>query len=474
METNHMTALEQYRLAVYHTFVRRADAAMDLLDVLSGNSGVRSVVTLSLEAGFRRMYSSIYAVTDQCFGTQDTEARRLREQELLGIIGPYLLHPIQRKFWLFGLDATSVPRVFADTLADRSFVHYPNPVGGNKPITIGRQYSCLAYLPEKAPAEPAWVVPVVLRRITTQETDLQVGLAQIDLLLSDASLALHDELCVNVGDSRYSATEFLSQAAQHANLINIARLRGTRVLYHSAPAPATDSPARGHPTWYGMRFDLREPTTWGQPDATVQDAYRSRHGHNYTVEIQAWYDLLMRDKNGFVMHTQPFTLVRIRLLTADGQAVFKRDLWLVVVGERRHDLALLEVQQAYFQRYDLEHFFRFGKQRLLLASFQTPDDEHEVTWVQIVQLAYVQLYLTRTLAGSSPRPWERYLPARPSETATPTMTQRAFGSIIRQIGTPAVAPKPRGKAPGRAEGMCPAPRPSQPVIKKTAKQAKAA
>jgi hypothetical protein len=474
MTINHITALEQFRPIVYHSFDGRADAAMDLLDALSGNSGVRSVVALSLEPGFRRMYSSIYAVTDQCFGAQDTQARRLREQELLGIIGPHLLCPSVRKFWLFGLDATSVPRIFADTLADRSFVHYPNPVGGNKPITIGRQYSCLAYLPEKAPADPAWVVPVILRRITTQETDLQVGLAQIKLLLSDASLALHDQLYVNVSDSRYSATEFLSQAAQHANLVNVARLRGTRVLYHPAPAPATDSPARGHPTWYGARFALREPATWGQPDATVQGAYSSRHGRHYTVEIQAWHDLLMRDKHGFAMHTQPFTLVRIRLLTADGQAVFKRDLWLVVVGEHRQDLSLLEVQQTYFQPYDLEHFFRFGKQRLLLASFQTPDDEHEVTWVQLVQLAYVQLYLARTLAGSSLRPWERYLPARPSETATPTMTQRAFGSIIRQIGTPAAAPKPRGKAPGRAEGTYPAPRLSQPVIKKAAKQAKAA
>jgi hypothetical protein len=40
--------------------------------------------------------------------------------------------------------------------------------------------------------------------------------------------------------------------------------------------------------------------------------------------------------------------------------VFKRALWLVVDGARRNELTLLEVQQAYRQRYDLEHFFRFG------------------------------------------------------------------------------------------------------------------
>jgi hypothetical protein len=40
-------------------------------------------------------------------------------------------------------------------------VHCANPIGGNKPITLGHQYSLLAYLPDKAPgAEAAWIVPL--------------------------------------------------------------------------------------------------------------------------------------------------------------------------------------------------------------------------------------------------------------------------------------------------------------------------
>ena len=46
-------------------------------------------------------------------------------------------------------------------------------------------------------------------------------------------------------------------------------------------------------------------------------------------------------------------------------------------GERRIELSLLDIYEAYLQRYDLEHFFRFGKQKLLLDKFQTPDDQHE-------------------------------------------------------------------------------------------------
>ncbi len=52
-------------------------------------------------------------------------------------------------------------------------------------------------------------------------------------------------------------------------------------------------------------------------------------------------------------------------------------MWLIVMGKRRHELSLVETWGAYGQRYDVEHYFRFGKQRLLMASYQTSNVEHE-------------------------------------------------------------------------------------------------
>jgi hypothetical protein len=66
---------------------------------------------------------------------------------------------------------------------------------------------------------------------------------------------------------------------------------------------------------------------------------------------------------------------------------------------------------AYLQRYDLEHFFRFGKQKLLLDKFQTPDEKHEEHWWQLVALAYLQLWAAKDMASNLPRPWEQYLPS---------------------------------------------------------------
>jgi hypothetical protein len=82
----------------------------------------------------------------------------------------------------------------------------------------------------------------------------------------------------------------------------------------------------------------------------------------------------------------------------------------------------------------------------------------------IVALADTQLWLARHVAESLPLPWERYLPEAESKTASPSTVQRDFGRIIRQIGTPAQPPKPRGKSPGRAKGEQPPPRKYHPVV----------
>jgi len=470
--------LEQFRRQVYHSFDRRADATMDLLDALSSNTGARSVVELSLNPHFRREYSSVFDAIDNFFQASSPEQapaeRRHKERGLMRIIAHRLPQPRARSFWLFGTDATSIPRRFAHTVPDRGFVYQPNSIGGNKPITIGHQSSTLAFLPEKGDADPAWIVPLLVRRITTQETETQVGAEQIAALMGDATLPFHKALCVHVADSRYSGPKFLSPVARYKNLVNITRLRSNRVLYGPAPPVPTGKRPRGRPRWYGERFALSDPTTWREPDAVAQTSHTSRRGRTYAVHMEAWEPLLMRGKRGYPMQRCPFTLVRIRLLDSDGRPAFKRPLWLIVMGRRRHELSVLAVYQAYIQRYDLEHFFRFGKQRLLLDKYQTSDVEHGENWWQLVQLAYVQLWLARSLAETMLRPWERYLPQPKSGIASPSTAQRDFGRIIRQIGTPAAAPKPRGKSPGRAKGTRPEPRKRHPVVKKGKKVPKAA
>ena len=143
----------------------------------------------------------------------------------------------------------------------------------------------------------------------------------------------------------------------------------------------------------------------------------------------------------------------------------------IVIGKMRLEISPYDAYQAYRQRYDIEHFFRFGKNKLLMNSYQTPDVGHEENWWKIVGLAYAQLYISAPLAQNHPRPWERYLPEvkelKTGVLPSPSMVQRDMPTIIREIGMPARLPKPRGISRGRLKGQSPGKRNRFPLIIKS-------
>jgi len=206
----------------------------ELIDALLSNTTARSVVALSLSPFFRRHYSAITDAIDAAippYVIDTAQAQRERELTLARLIVPYLPQPQRRPFWLVVLDATSYPRQFASTLNDRGFVYQPNVIKG-KPVTIGHQYESLCVLPELETAHsPRWVIPLIMRRITTEETENQVGAELLQAVLNDDQLPFHEELVVAVEDSKYSVAPHLGRVFPNDNLVVIARSRGNRVYY---------------------------------------------------------------------------------------------------------------------------------------------------------------------------------------------------------------------------------------------------
>ncbi len=373
-KTEKTTQLEQFRKQVYQNFNKRADTLMELMDALSSHRNAKSVVELSLDACFRRGHDSIF---------QGIAEWKWETDHLAEMAAEYLPKPRQYPFWLFGVDVTSQKRVYAHTAEDRGFVYQPQVIKGNKPITIGHQYSTVVMLPEKEDEHGVpWVVPLSNQRVRTDQDKAMVGAGQIRQLLSNTKLPFHGELCVEVGDTDYSKPAYLAANRHHQNLVTISRSRSNRTYYRQ-PTPESHNLSSGHPTWYGDPFALPDPQTWHEPDDAIIMMHTSRRGRTYQVVIQSWQNMLMRGKRKpypIPMHNYPFTLVRIVLYDEHGKTVFKRPLWLLVVGDQRHNLDLVDLFLAYTQRFDIEHFFRFGKQRLLLASFQTPITDHEEAW----------------------------------------------------------------------------------------------
>lgn len=450
---------------------------MDLIDAISSNTSAKSPVELSLNTHFRRQYGSLHDAVDNFLvpTSPDKEEleRTLQQQNRMRIIFEHCPEPVIRNFLLLTIDATGAPRPFADTLKDRGIQYHPNPSPGNSPITVGHSFSVVAVLPEKNDKKsPPWVIPLLIGRVPTDKKAIDIGAEQIASILKDQSLPFAGKLSALTADSSYSDRKFLYQMLQYPDLVTIARCRGNRTFYRSPLVSSGDSTNdRGHPVWYGTPFDMKDESTWGQFDASETIPITFRSGRDCLVTINAWYNMLMRGKRNIPMHEKPFTLIRITVNDSSGKAVFKRPLWLIVIGERNREISLPDVYQAYRQRYDIEHFFRFGKNRLLMNSYQTPDVSHEQNWWEIVGLAYVQLFIGAQFAQKLPRPWERYLPGiteqKDGVLASPSMTQRDMSRIIREIGTPSAFPKPRGKSIGRQKGQSPGKRDRQPVIIKS-------
>ena len=110
------------------------------------------------------------------------------------------------------------------------------------------------------------------------------------------------------------------------------------------------------------------------------------------------------------------------------QTRIPKRLWLWWRGPGAPDLAVL--WRAYVHRFDLEHTYRFCKQVLNWTTPRVRHPEQADRWTWLVLLAYTQLRLA--------------------------------------LGTPAGAPKPCGRSPGRPPGARSGPAPRYPARKKAA------
>ena len=130
---------------------------------------------------------------------------------------------------------------------------------------------------------------------------------------------------------------------------------------------------------------LNDTTTHRHIDEKISFYRKSASGKDRYIQVKIWHNQLLRGDHKFKGYEHPMTLIEITVCNSKTkEPLFKRPLWLSIYGERRSEISIEAVCDSYFQRFDLEHFFRFGKNRLLMDKFQTPDIEHEINWWKIV------------------------------------------------------------------------------------------
>lgn len=458
--SDHLEALRQFRQGIYESFPSRRDSLLDLLDAFSSNDRARSTVELSLNSCFRRQYSALYKAIAAAYLESDYPVCSLEAYQQGSVLLNTLPSPTQLPYPVFGLDETPNERVFARCLSDRQNIHRSTAVAAQRPVSEGHNYSVLAAFPEAVADDwPRWALPLSVERVSSVSNAIEVAHHQIAQLLSYPQSATWPLKVLTV-DSRYPTPAFLYGLRDYADLVVIARVRRNRSFY-CQPEPDS-SPTR--PRWYGPRFKLNDPSTW--PPPAQQETLTRTHpnGQPFSLQLMRWTHLLMRGTRDYPMHQFPFDLLRCQRLDADAQPQGP-PLWLLIWGQLRSQISSGQGQQAYAQRFRLEHFFGFAKPHLLLTAFQTCLTPHEINAVRLASLAYGQLWLARHLVDTLPLPWQRYTPSAKTQQPTPRQVQRGFAQLIQQMGSLASPPKTRGIPAGRPKGTRLNPRSPCPLVK---------
>jgi hypothetical protein len=107
--------------------------------------------------------------------------------------------PTEERIILAG-DHTAWPRLYADTLKDRTYEHGAKVISG-KPVTLGQGYSTLAWIPE---AKGSWALPLRHERITSFDSPLWQGAFQLRQACNELEVRP-----LSLWDSEYGCARFI-------------------------------------------------------------------------------------------------------------------------------------------------------------------------------------------------------------------------------------------------------------------------
>jgi len=293
----------------------------------------------------------------------------------------------------------------------------------------------------------------VLDTARVRSTELATEVAARQLRVVVACLVARGLYPIILGDRWYACAPFLARLAD-VEACCLLRVKSNRVFYR--PAPTRLPGQLGASRKDGGRFQCKDESSHGEPD----EVWEGTDAKGACVQVRCWMHLHLRTARWIEV-----SVIQIIRHGASGKPRDPKISWFVWKGEPPAPLA--EMSPTYRLRYSHEHGYRFDKQVLLWDVPRLSTPERTERWTLVVACAHNQLVLARPLLLGCYRPWE----ARRS-VLTLSQVRRAMPTLLQQLGTPARPPQPRGKAPGRAKGFHPKPKPRHPVIRKTRKTRK--
>jgi len=406
--TEHFNKLIQFRQAAYGLLGNARDALFELTDAVIQMRQIQSFAELSCAPAFRRKWPSAY------------EALQDGRPDRGGLLQLYLQQLDRHERLLLAGDHTAWPRLWADTLAGRSFQHQPTPIPGRRPVTIGQGYATLAVIPE---SHSSWALPLLHERIPNQKPVEKAGqqLRQVCQHLAVRPLTLWD--------SEYGCAAFLLATAD-VPADKLMRLRTNLCL----EGPTKPYKGRGPYPKHGIKFNFKDPATWWPPDQVIED----EDPEFGPLIVRIWQGLRFSKALDCRM-----IVAQVERPQASGSRRKPKILWFAWVGEPPP----AQWWRQYARRYPVDHWYRFAKGRLhwTLPMLATPQQGDR--WSDLMPFLTWELWLARPVVQDSPLPWQK-----PQTKLSPGRVCQGMQNILVVIGTPTRACKSRGKSPGWPKG----------------------
>lgn len=392
---------------------------------------------------------------------------------IAGLIPPPRLLSNGTAYYGVTHDATKMTKPHSPCLEGRQYVHVANNViPSNRALGVGYPLSAL----HLGVGEQGWCPPLALERCGVDDDLNAMAVKQIESLMGDQALPFGAHLCLCRADSAYGKAIFLAPLYEMGNMVAIVRLRAGMKVWAKAPEAG---PTGGAPRIYGDKFylcDTSQNKTYKRQGVANQvwqqalcDRKADKHvvfngtldsGREVRIEIWRWNDLLIRTRDGASMKDKPMDVVRVQVFdAANGRLVFKRPMFIAVSGRRKEEVDIYEVHEQYRERYDVEPYYRYANNSLLMDRHQTSEADHLDPWLRMVQATTWLLFAASSELGRTDCPvWQKYLPKNKEAQADPTrrltiaQAQKAAHLLFCTFDPTPFLPQNYKKGKGRIQG----------------------
>jgi len=355
-----------------------------------------SVVELSLNRFFKRQYSSLFRAIGGYFASRQNNKNREQErskaregiQRFLfesAIEGDNGVHS-------FAIDITGNIKKHSHKTEGRGYIH-SGSIGG---MSIGHNYSVIGKKGDKG-----WMLPVSVDRVPHSENKFDFSVIQAESVLDKVP---EGDTSIIVGDSAYSCNKFIHNLSKRENVVVITRMRANKAIYEKYEDKKEGS---GRKRKYGKKYLLNKPDSLPDPDYVEEFKKTTKKGLILKIRLSLFKGYICRGSKDYTMSDIPINFIRAEVFKENGEKKYDRDLWIGVAGKARDKVTIIDGFKEYTDRFDLEHFFKFSKSKLLMDKMQSSDPKKDEDFMLMTGVAYHVLCKSADLLDEiNIRPWE--------------------------------------------------------------------